>query len=68
MDKMKYVMIQNRILWLIVGSLFFMWAIPFGTFDPTKRGFYLCIALTIVIDVTTKYLLDKYRVKENNMP
>ena len=48
------------VLWhihsIIIISLLFIWLMPWGQFDPSKTGFYLCIAQAIVLE----FILNRF--------
>jgi hypothetical protein len=54
---MKAIVIQWRIQSIIIMALLFMWLMPYGTFDPTKFGFYLSIFLACVLEFVNAKLL-----------
>ena len=67
MDNIKFLKIQNRILWLILMSISFMWLMSWGSFDPRKLGFYGAILFAICCEVVTNYFINKYRIKKENV-
>jgi hypothetical protein len=42
-------------------SIMFMWLMPFGTFNLTQVGFYLCIILAVSLEFSIKFFLKKYQ-------
>jgi len=51
----------NPIFDIVLLSVFFMWLMPYGTFDYTGYGFYVCILVAVFIVTTTRWYLKKYQ-------
>jgi len=51
----------NPIVDIVLLSAFFMWLMPYGTFDYTRYEFYICILLAVFIVVTTRWCLRKFQ-------
>jgi hypothetical protein len=49
------------IVGIVSMSVMFMWLMPFGTFDFTKLGFYICIGLAISLEFSIRYTFKKYQ-------
>jgi len=47
----KMIILQWHIQSVIIMSLAFMWLMPYGTFDPTKLGFYISILCAATIEI-----------------
>lgn len=45
----------------VLMSVLFMWLMPYGTFDPSESGFYVCIGVASFISLSVWYLLKRYR-------
>ncbi|EON75090.1 hypothetical protein ADIS_4261 [Lunatimonas lonarensis] len=44
-----------------IASIGLMWLSPWGSFDVTSVGFYVCIAVSILSVKTTRYFLKRYQ-------
>ncbi|WP_209332434.1 hypothetical protein [Lunatimonas salinarum] len=42
-------------------SVMFMWLMPFGTFDFTELGCYICIALAASLEFSIRFALKKFQ-------
>jgi len=42
-------------------AILLMWLTPWGSFDVTSLGFYLCILVAILSIKTTRHFLKKYQ-------
>jgi hypothetical protein len=49
------------IVGIVSMSLMFMWLMPFGTFDFTELGCYICIVLSISLEFSIRAALKKYQ-------
>ena len=63
--KLLLKIMQNQILSILILAVLFMWLTPFGSFLPTKLGFYLAIFQATGTVLLTDWLIKKYRVKES---
>lgn len=61
---MKYTVIKH-IIWITALSVAYMWLIPWGSFDPTQVGFYMCIVLAAFCEITIPWMINKNKVKDN---
>lgn len=62
----RYLTTVNTIYSVILMSLVFMWLMPYGSFDPKEIGFYICIVLAILLEISLIWFLKKFRVKDSH--
>ncbi len=55
----------KNIIFITSWSVIFMWLIPWGTFDPTQVGFYMCIVLAVFCVVTIPWMIKKNKVEDD---
>lgn len=46
---------------IVFMSIAFMAFLPYGTFDPRRFGFYGCIVMAVLIEVSVRFFLRKFR-------
>jgi len=51
---------------LAISIPLLMLFMPYGSFNPLKLGFWLCIGLALFIDLGTNFLLVKFQSKNKN--
>jgi hypothetical protein len=62
---LKVLILTWRIQGAILTALALMWLAPWGSFDPKTLGFYLCIALAIVLElIFVRFMKFPKEIKE----
>lgn len=57
----KSLLLYNRILFILLGSIACMVWLPRGSTDPTTWGFYYSIFFVILIEFTVTWVIRKFQ-------
>ena len=54
----------NRIISIVVMAVVFILLMPYGTFNPKHIGFYLCIGLALILELSIWKIIRYYQSKK----